>query len=172
MCDEINKLKSEIKDLKRLLKDKVEVIDVLRKQNKEQNVMIESLKDLKEEYQSMESNTKCPQCDELIGNEESLEDHMLTIHSVKCKKCEKTFASHSNLETHKNFDHSSVSSFPCKKCSFVFQSKAEFDEHLSGMEHNMPMKVPDDTDNKYDDEYFVEKCNFCGLIINLFHYLI
>ena len=78
------------------------------------------------------------------------------------------FVSLSNLETHKNFDHSSVSSFPCKKCSFAFQSKAEFDEHLSGMEHNMPMKVPDDTDNEYDDEHFVKICNFCGLIFNLF----
>ena len=49
LFEEINKLKSEIKDLKRLLKDKVEVIDVLRKQNKEKDVMQESLKDLTEE---------------------------------------------------------------------------------------------------------------------------
>ena len=111
----------------------------------------------------MESSTKCPQCDDLIFSNQSLEDHILTMHSVKCKECDKMFVSLQKLETHRKFDHSTTDkdNIPCKKCRFVFQTKSQFNEHLSGREHNEPIKVHNDSDDEDDDdEYFIEKGNF------------
>lgn len=119
----------------------------------------------------MESSTKCPQCDDLIFSNQSLEDHILTMHSVKCKECDKMFVSLQKLETHRKFDHSTTDkdNIPCKKCRFVFQTKSQFNEHLSGREHNEPIKVHNDSDDEDDDdEYFIEKGNFCGIIFDLF----
>ena len=100
--------------------------------------------------------------------DEDLEDTIIFILNVRCKKCENAFVSHSNLYKHIRFDHrsSDETEFVCQKCDFTFPNKSEFSYHLSGVTHNQHTNQDFSDEEDYDDEIFIEKCNYCGRIYN------
>ena len=174
------KLKSQIKDLENSIKIKTAMIEKLQQEDLEKASLIDILSEKIENNEKMELKNECPKCHKLIIPGQSIEDHILSVHNAKCTKCEKAFVSLPKLEKHMKFDHVlDETKIPCKKCNFVFLSVSDFDKHLSGHEHNQVKKSiieceesDDDNDDFYDDdEFYIDTCNYCGLIVNLFEEL-
>ena len=157
-------LEAEIKDLEIKSNIPIDMIDKLNRQIEEKDAIIHSILMKEGEYEFK----KCPKCNELILSDHSLEDHILSTHSVGCNKCNKTFVSQPKLEKHMRYDHNSPDGniFICKKCDFPFQQKSDYDSHFSGYQHNQLEKNNDSHDEDEDEEDFFSKCNYCGLIYN------
>ena len=124
----------------------------------------------KANYKEQQLNEECPKCQTIISPDHSLQDHMFLVHY---RKSEKTFASLPKLEKHIRIDHAPDQlNLPCKKCNFVFQTNSAFDNHLSGHEHNQVKNTIIEcveSDDEYSaDEFYIDTCNYCGLIWNLF----
>ena len=59
---------------------------------------------------------------------------------------------------------------PCKKCNFSFDSKLDFNDHLKGIQHNIPVRheVEYSFSDEEDDIDFREKCSLCKIIFTTF----
>ena len=60
--------------------------------------------------------------------------------------------------------------FPCEKCNFNFDSKLAFDDHLKGIQHNIPVRqeLEYSFSDEEDDVDFREKCSLCKIIFTTF----
>lgn len=128
-----------------------------------------------ENWRQWEKGVKkeCPKCQKILIPGQSIQGHILSVHNAKYTKCEKAFVSLPKLEKHKEFDHvPNETKIPCEKCNFVLESVSEFDNYLSGHEHNQVKKSINEyegsDDDYYDDEFYIDTCNYCGLNVNLF----
>ena len=66
---------------------------------------------------------QCRKCNSVLARDETVEEHLLNIHSVGCHICDKTLNSEQNLELHLRFDHKETGAeASCQICKFSFYS--------------------------------------------------
>lgn len=116
---------------------------------------------------------KCPQCETKTDSETLLKEHINSKHGSNkydCSVCDKTLESENEFKDHKETNHKIENKqekhFPCEKCFYSFNSEETYKRHLTGTEHNIPMR--DSYDDDSDDEDYSDDCRYCGAIFTTY----
>ena len=100
---------------------------------------------------------------------------LLTLKEAVIEKLKNTNESMSvKVFEHKTIiDEEQEKTFPCEKCNFTFDSNLDFEKHLQGIQHNIPVK--DDLEYSFSDEEeddsFREMCCLCKKVFTNFENL-